>query len=102
MKTNHASKTLLSEMKFPEMYYDCDKKEKICLLWSCQDAFYFLWRFRVKIKTFFSSNSETSPFFLHLLSSIIAPLEMLIYSLFQAFRLRAVHSEQAGLFVKEV
>ena len=53
-------------------------------------------------KTFFSSNSETSPFSLHLLSSIIAPLEMLIYSLFQAFRLRAVHSEQAGLFVKEV
>ena len=74
--------TLLSEMKFPEMYHSCDKNENNISVLVLPRCIPFLRRSGVKIKwQFFSSNSETSPFCLLLRSGIIALLDILICSL---------------------
>ena len=101
MKSISLCNSLISELKFPEMYYSCDKNENNMSVLVLPKCILFLWRFGVKIKwKIFSSNSETSPFCLHLLSVIIASLDMQPAG--QAFRLRAGHSEQATLFAKEM
>ena len=101
MKSISLCNSLISELKFPEMYYSCDKNENNMSVLVLPKCILFLWRFGVKIKwKIFSSNSETSPFCLHLLSVIIASLDMQPAG--QAFRLRAGHSEQATLYAKEM